>query len=888
MMASLKPVPHRIPATSIWPKPGLPSSPFHTRETCFTPTDTKSASLRERPPSEGIFTTQHLSPSVSRSSGTHRSSNCSSNTCESHDSLAPPQTNIDNDGWPYKARSERSESLTMLYGRSNLSPNGQTQNTKRQSRNQKCGTHRKHQAKKASHNQIILEEHQTNSYWWLPKSLRSWRASSSVDSPSKTDFNNSEGELDHEKRKWMAAPALPTTTRRWSSTTNEHQILPLNQSFDPVIAVSKVRSKTWATATDASEVADVVRARLTCRKVPFQHLETPASITLRRASTQSSLATKTSPFSNSGSKDFTPELNTEWWDRRSTSTYLITAKEIESITSLIEEFFRGDKNSKTYISPSNMDYFSNYGNGGDRPDVTSKGLIPPLNPPQRSLTLENIHCTPKVALKIPAANNKKCRKTSTMSKMCLHRSIHEIIWEGNGSQHSPCSSPQTPPREDEAFHTNQRSDLMLDGPNKVNNGYIPSSISIKSGDKLVGLCSLVSTAASSEVSTPIKSAKIPPQESSDSSLPYPNNLISQWSWDASNRDSAGDILQLETNISKPTTEQTYHKTPTTTNEDVISFPPLPTRKETTDWITPLPDINSSETCEDTSLWSRGIDAHTGGKTPQIPTALPNIYTPDKNIHEFPNKNKDKPLSLFKKPSQSETPNRNLNQSHSKRKSIILQHPFALHRTGETFKLGSAIGTSTGARRNSSTRAIQIRIEHKEVADRVDDRKPWTKPRRDSGWPTTKSSAGASTDRVDSVGTIGYMFSPTYVMEDGQNADMGIAPSPEKHLGLERARIPSSGGNPGFSKSRSMEFLSISAKRASLAVNRQVQVEERSPPLPNRGRVRSYSRVTGTGLTTAGRANAQGCGNGGGTGCEFDHWCGETPARSRNPSVDWIS
>jgi len=86
----------------------------------------------------------------------------------------------------------------------------------------------------------------------------------------------------------------------------------------------------------------------------------------------------------------------------------------------------------------------------------------------------------------------------------------------------------------------------------------------------------------------------------------------------------------------------------------------------------------------------------------------------------------------------------------------------------------------------------------------------------------------------------------------------------------------------------MEFLSISAKRASLAVNRQVQVEERSPPLPNRGRVRSYSRVTGTGLTTAGRANAQGCGNGGGTGCEFDHWCGETPARSRNPSVDWIS
>jgi hypothetical protein len=97
------------------------------------------------------------------------------------------------------------------------------------------------------------------------------------------------------------------------------------------------RSNNWTHAPNNGEIIRVVRARLTFRQVPANHLLTPATITLRRAS---GIATDYNRDSQvkpdlliSSSLLLQPGKGNK--TRPTTSTYLITTYIIDFITSLI-------------------------------------------------------------------------------------------------------------------------------------------------------------------------------------------------------------------------------------------------------------------------------------------------------------------------------------------------------------------------------------------------------------------------------------------------------------------------------------------------------------------------------------------------------------------------
>jgi hypothetical protein len=209
---------------------------------------------------------------------------------------------------------------------------------------------------------------------------------------------------------------------------------------------SRKRSNSWHHAPNNDEIVRAVRARLTFREVPVNHLPTPATITLRRASGL--------PADFSGGSPAKAEMGIsvsllsrpgQWNESRPpVATYLITTEDIDFITNLIQSGFD--------IKKAAVNKPSDYNRTLRKPSITSQGVLPlPSVPAHLTTTVTDVHQAqhaPRIALKDLKSLDSKptmggIRK---LSRALALKIVPEVIWEntrspGSASSSSKASSP---------------------------------------------------------------------------------------------------------------------------------------------------------------------------------------------------------------------------------------------------------------------------------------------------------------------------------------------------------------------------------------------------------------------------------------------------------------
>jgi hypothetical protein len=259
-------------------------------------------------------------------------------------------------------------------------------------------------------------------------------------------------------------------------------------------------------------------------------------------------------------------------------------------------------------------------------------------------------------------------------------------------------------------------------------------------------------------------------------------------------------------------------------EDVVSFPPLPPRKTTGDWYSPLPDIGPSsisvsppmaspkfQSRSSQSLNDEGIDA-TGTISINAPKTQRPRLRPVKDLQDSPT-----PSVVF-------DPDYDL-----RRKSVVRAHPHTPARTGCQATMGSSIGASSGERRQISARPGVQRVRTIDNIHKPSSREgTWTRNRPPSVCPPPKTPSPAELD-------------------DGTNSSRPMSPPPALGSG------------------------SVNKKKHDI-----------SPPLPKMDRVGIYGKITGTVRSALG-LDTDDCRD----ECPPKHECDDCARDPRNPSVDWI-
>jgi hypothetical protein len=141
-------------------------------------------------------------------------------------------------------------------------------------------------------------------------------------------------------------------------------------------------------------------------------------------------------------------------------------------------------------------------------------------------------------------------------------------------------------------------------------------------------------------------------------------------------------------------------------------------------VSPLPDITVSASDDAKCLYDAGIDAQVG------------CSSKDRNVPVLHVGEQDTPTEATE---QHRNPPSYVSDSNKRRKSANLLRPEVTPGLGDPFKVGNAIGCSSGARRKSSTQSMCLKINDQGLEhDFHEDQIPCVKLRKDSGWPAPKS------------------------------------------------------------------------------------------------------------------------------------------------------
>ncbi|KAJ5047563.1 uncharacterized protein L3040_003386 [Drepanopeziza brunnea f. sp. 'multigermtubi'] len=274
-------------------------------------------------------------------------------------------------------------------------------------------------------------------------------------------------------------------------------------------------------------------------------------------------------------------------------------------------------------------------------------------------------------------------------------------------------------------------------------------------------------------------------------------------------------------------------------QDVVSFPPLSTRKTTSEWFSPLPEIVSasplakSPLASSRSLYDLGVDVNVGPLGSTTPTAPFTSWVRSAEVSRAPSPGIEFRADYGFGPSDTDPP---MNDG-GRRKSVLKPHPKASSRIGESSRMGSSIGNYSGARRRSSVPRIQrvrtIDNIHKGERETVPSR--WRPP---SICPPRLS--------------ISQIFASTADYEEAYKEEPVEDRVPEILTRLQRSR-------------------SGITDRISL-------IEAKSPPLPKPDRAGIYGAITGTLRRSIGAPCATD---------NFKHNCDDCATEPRSPSVDWI-
>ncbi|KAH7380903.1 hypothetical protein BKA64DRAFT_727605 [Cadophora sp. MPI-SDFR-AT-0126] len=827
----------------------------------FSSTKARSVSRHARTTSPDNNSMPSLSPGLS-SGGSIQSSDTGYSLCSysSGEYLSPPQFQGDDDKPPYRPRSGSSDSLSMMtrkLRRAGTVPNDKKVRVKRRHRRHRC-----------RHNQSKKEDPPEYSCWAQSgcqvaptaqagqKHLCSGHAGYLV--PRKTRHGNTDtfGRLMPHS---MPGPAPPNVTRRWSSVeVGAHQLrlqTPLqcetsravrsrgsisrdnSGEFIPENIRHRYRSSSFTRGAIDHGIVEAIREKLTIRKVTTTELERPVvpplSITLRRASGASGVSgsfirspnDQTSSVENSGLT--TPLAGTQHVpeDRHPSAAYLITSEDVESITLLIAKNIRQHVHS--YDRNSILDDTSSTAQSASNtrtPTISSIGAERP-NPFSTNSDTVNV-------VKMQPTNSRTSDQREYLqvkdSQMTMHRSgsnrsVHELLWKGSRKSSGHFSST--------ACDTSSESDTF------------PEVMSEKREMEPVAE----------------KGNAFDPKNASAS--------ISEWSWKLPQNDITMVVISSDSDSNEPVSRQERIKArrrpplrsaASTPKErmaarvrpfpryaasheqlqDVVSFPPLSNRKPTSEWISPLPDmeitspLSSPPFKNSGSLYGIGVDVTTGssGTTTSKPPFTSWVRSTEASPSQSPGIDFRQDYGFGGLSVDAQMHN------DGRRKSSAKPHPKAAPRTGQTFAMGSSIGVHASERRkNSSPRIQRVRtIDNIHKGERDEPASRWRPP---SVCPPRLSPSQLSLSPVEAE------ESREQRLEDRV---------PEMMTRLHRLRS-------GFTD------------RISL-------VEATTPPLPKSDCAGIYGTITGTLRRSIG-ASCQ--------GNAPTHDCDDCAKEPRNPSVDWI-
>ena len=484
----------------------------------------------------------------------------------------------------------------------------------------------------------------------------------------------------------MSTTAANIANRRWSSVGIGADELPRRSSVaaappnNGLTNDGRKKINSWIYVPNNDEITRVVRARLTFREVPANHPPTPATITLRRASriiTENSVGPSTK-----ADVDISASLlpRSERWNeiRPPAATYLITTDDILFITNLIQSGFDVRRTTEHHDL-----------NGGAprKPSVTSQGVLPqPSIPADVAMTIADVHQAsnvPRASFKesqIPDSKQPRdsARKLSPAFSM---KNAPEVIWEDTGSH----ASLSTSSKASSSYHLSEgRVEAIDDSSNAW----------------LLGQSSLIGQEAGSP-------HEVLPGEhrhkSSDKGDIPPMSRVFQWVF----KEPTEEMVKALGPFPKQTAPDKISESPAVLDKkisfpsislfspDVVSFPPLPARKFTNDWISPLPDLSAPASDDSKCLYDARIDAQVGSGAKDPNASL--LHVGEQTA----------PVEATKQHRSSPSPD---TDSNRRRKSANLLHPEVTPRLGDSFKVGNAIGCSSGARRKSSTRSVRLNID----------------------------------------------------------------------------------------------------------------------------------------------------------------------------------
>lgn len=714
-----------------------------------------SRATRTASPSGNRSTT--LSPSVSSGGGSYHSSDTGRSPCSlsSSDYLTPPQFQVDRDKRPYKARRQSSDSLNMVRKpkRASTMPHDKSHKSRRRHRRRKHRCHREG-----------CHKNQTSDRWHLPgfqvaptapKGLKELSIGHVGKYKPQMSIRGNTDTYGRILPRLWSDPAPPLVSRRWSSVEiGSHQIrlastLPTNsvmstptarrpnkdnEHFPPRKLSRPYRSSTFTRGAIDHDIVRTVREKLTFRKVPSTQLQTPTTITLRRASgvsCRSGVSTVTdvlTPANGPITGSTTPHAYPiSQADSETDTAYLITSKEIDSITELIEANLRRNFRPHNRISvhppvtPSSA-------RGNRSPTSSLRSLFPQIASPAFSAVTTTQAKAASSRLQDPLSYlqvTSPSRKNSRSDSRSPSRksAANEIIWEAEGSPNSPSSIENS---DRKRSSTSDNSSIHQETTSVTPHAHDSKSPRLPppSLDKGDAFDPNNARASISEWSWRLPQAEIPTIVTSSDSESNDINLDSEPPLKATPRTpirsvaSTPDVSKVPTKAKRRVSTRPALTSPEV--EDVVFFPPLPTRKTTNDWYSPLPDIGSPppKSPSPKSLYDEGIDA-----IGAIPTNLP-----------APNAQRHPHFSMMDRP-VSPTPSIEFDPDYDlRRKSVVKAHPQAPARVGTQASMGSSLGASSGERRRSSIKPGVKRVRTIDNANRPSRAGTWTRNRPPSVCP----------------------------------------------------------------------------------------------------------------------------------------------------------
>lgn len=852
-------------------------------------------------PSEHLATSSCVSPGLSLNGSYQFSEHgLSLYSQSSSEYLSPPEFQADCDNPPYKPHREDAESLTMMkLRRAQTMPGREPHLGRRQ--------HKKR--RRCWHKRVKMFEHQDRSYWWLPGCQIAPTAPpghqelcvghTGVHIPQSTNCGNTDtfGRL-HPVMK--SFPAAPIISRRWSSVEIGAHKIPLetkltlksyrrkikrrkatNNAKAPIDLGRRLRNSTLTLGAIEHDIIHAVRKRLTLREICPSPLNVPASITLRRASDSSGasvvgdIETISSPNVEKSWEPYEAQESKSLDHKRASAAYLITSRDIESITELIEaKLSRSLETSpRSRPSPSKVDFSSSRISHSSSirtrsPTVNKAGTVTlecfpsePVTNTTDHVGVEASQCALERFQALPGYKRKRKGHQRTTSS----KPDQELIWQDNtsispnsgssvsdedGSKPSPsfvCSEPGTPGRHvgHDSCETPQSRPQFMGKCGAFERQNVSSFVGewqsnivavVRSSDDEVKKKTTMSSSAEAEFGASTASPGSTTRPKIRPFLRY--------------RASANQV------------------------QDVESFPPLPRRKATADWFSPLPEMETysplmtPRSHHETGPSSKELTP----KASQMSWARSALLSPSKNV-EF-NWNVDYRPKTPELTPAAEIRHTSIDARHEdfRRKSTVKAHPCSPARTGSPSSIGSSIGVSHHERR----RSLKPRSVHSPHAKSM----PLKTSPPDS---SSGASAEATVDPIKRVRTIDNIDKRAHRSTCARWRPPSICPSPRTPSPSEECEYALEEGpkDPEPSQISTETQPSQLQRIRSVFMERMNSIREISPPSVKLDPIGIYGQLTGT--RSADNRNSGHVWGGGDS-----HECDDAANHpGRTPSVDWI-